>query len=162
MDSDKGLGPGYWNCLHGFDVGVPVWGEPGKEANIAGCKKCKQEIKKCTHWFCMCLIPVHKWLQVQLTLWRLICTYSVQWRLHIWNLQPDWKGEHTNSAFLLPWQKFAPFLHVVECSCIHAQATCSLFCSGSDIKWCVSCEMQVYSFYQDHTDSYMNLLNRMR
>ena len=53
VDSDKGLGPGYWNCLHGFNVCVPVWGEPGKEANIAGCKKCKQEIKKCTHWFCM-------------------------------------------------------------------------------------------------------------
>ena len=49
-------------------------------------------------------------------------------------------------------------IFVVECSCIHAQATCSLFCSGSDIKWCVSCEMQVYSFCQDHTDNSMDRL----
>ena len=103
VDSDKGLGPGYWNCLHGFDVCVSVWGEPGKEANIAGCKKCKQEIlNTCSQ---MTASPIE-----MNSSWRLIRTYSVQWRLHIWNLLPDWNGEHTNGAYLLPWQKFAPFL----------------------------------------------------
>ena len=158
MDGDKGLGPGYWNCLHRFNVGDPVWGEPGKEANIAGCKKCKQEIKKCTHWFCRFKLN---------TCWQMTASPIDIVKINLYLFSPM-KATHLESTTRLEgraykWCIFIPMakictILVVECSCIHAQATCSLFCSGSDIKWCVSCEMQVYSFCQDHKDYYMNML----
>ena len=51
----------------------------------------------------------------------------------LWNLVP----ESIQTVHIYSHGKKICTILVVECSCVHAQATCSLFCSESDMKCCV-------------------------
>ena len=102
LDGVKGLRTRLLELPSQFQCCVPVWGSLGLIWYELGNARDLQ-IKNVYTLVLLCY-PFHKQLHIQLRWTHCVCTYSVQWMLHIWNrdyLVLDWKGECTSQTLYI-------------------------------------------------------------